>query len=259
MASVPPDDGLVPDADADADGADVNVGRTERGFSITLGAALLAFAAARRRPVPSLVLAVAGAWLAHRGITGHCEVYDRLDLGTAGDEDDERLDPGAHDDGSAEAVITIGRPPEEVYGFWRKLENAPRYMHGIQSVEVRGERLSSWTAAGPGGRSWTWESEIVEDRPGELIAWRSRPGSDVRHQGAVRFRSAPAGRGTEVRLDLELAPAGNAVTRALARAGRPLPELVLADDLRRLKQLLEAGETPIAGFPRGPRGDGEDA
>jgi uncharacterized membrane protein len=117
---------------------DVNVGAAERGASVTLGAALLAFAAARRRPFSSLLLAAAGTWLAHRGVTGRCAVYDRLDMGSVDDDDEERLDAGAHDDLSVESAITIGRPVAEVYAFWRRLENIPLFMEGILSVTERG-------------------------------------------------------------------------------------------------------------------------
>jgi uncharacterized membrane protein len=153
-----------------------------------------------------------------------------------------------------QAAITIGRAPDDVYAFWRRFENAPSFMEAIQSVEQRGGGRSLWVARGPAGDTWRWESEIVEDRPGELIAWRSLPGSDVHHHGAVRFRPAPAGRGTEVRLDLEVLPPGGVIGRALARLGHRLPEHVAAEDLRRLKQILEAGETPVAGLPRGEEG-----
>jgi uncharacterized membrane protein len=238
---------------------EINVGVAERGVSVTLGAALLAFAAARRRPFSSLLLAAAGTWLAHRGITGRCAVYDELDMGTAEDDEEERLDAGAHDDRSVEVAITIARPVAEVYAFWRRLENFPLFMKSILSVTERGGGRSSWVARGPAGQIWEWESEILEDRPAELLVWRSRPGSEVRHHGAVRFHDAPAGRGTEVRVGIEFLPPGGIAGRVVARLARGLPEHQVEEDLRRLKQMLEAGETPIAGFPRGPGEEDDEA
>ena len=232
----------------------VNLDPAERGLSVTLGTAMLAFSASRGRSLRSLLLLGAGAWLAHRGITGHCALYERLD----DDADDDRLEPGGHDDPSAEAAVTIARPPEEVYAYWRALENAPRFMEWVESVEVRGAERSWWRARGPAGDRWEWEAEILEDRPNELLVWRSLPGSDLRHQGAVRFLPAPGGRGTEVRAAIELRAPGGPVGRALARVARKAPAFVVREDLRRLKQVLEAGETPVAGFPRGPV-DGGDA
>ncbi len=236
---------------------EVNVGVAERGVSVTLGTALIAFGAARRRPFSSLVLAAAGAWLAHRGITGRCAVYEQLDMGTAEDDEEERLDAGSHDDHSVDVAITIGRPVAEVYAFWRRLENFPLFMKGILSVTERGGGRSVWIARGPAGEAWEWEAEILEDRPGELLVWRSLPGSEVHHHGAVRFQEAPAGRGTEVRVGIEFLPPGGIAGRVVARLARRLPAHRVQEDLRRLKQILEAGETPIAGWPRGPEDDDE--
>jgi len=239
-------------------GEEINVGVAERGLSVTLGAALLAFGVSRRRPLSSLFLAAAGAWLAHRGVTGRCAVYDQLDMGTAEADGEERLDAGAHDDHSVEVAVTIARPPAEVYAFWRRLENFPLFMESIVSVTERGGGKSRWIARGPAGETWQWESEILEDLPGELLVWRSLPGSEVHHHGAVRFVNAPAGRGTEVRVGIEFLPPGGIAGRVVARLARRLPEHRVAEDLRRLKQVLEAGETPIAGFPRGAGDEDEE-
>jgi uncharacterized membrane protein len=232
-------------------GPEVNVGHFERGASVTLGTALLALALSGARRRRALPLALLGGYLSWRGVTGRCAVYDALDTGSAEDEEDERLDAGAHDDVSLEAAATVARAPEEVYAFFRRLSNAPRFMAFVESVEEIDGTLSRWTARMPDGAPFGWESEILEDRPGELIAWRSQPGALVHHAGAVRLRPAPGGRGTEVRLDIEFSPPGVPLGRAVAALLGSGAEYAVEEDLRRLKQLLEAGETATtAGQPR---------
>jgi uncharacterized membrane protein len=227
--------------DARHAGPDVNVGVFERGASVTMGTALLALALSRRRARSAFAFGLAGAYLAWRGVTGHCPLYEALDTGTAEYAEDERLDAGGHDDGSIEAATTIARPPEEVYAFFRRLENAPRFMAFIESVQETGAARSRWVARTPTGQTLDWEAEILEDLPGELIAWRSDPAGFVHHAGAVRFRPAPGG--TEVRLDIEYDLPGSAIGRSIAMLfGSPM-EYRVEEDLRRLKQLLEAGET----------------
>jgi uncharacterized membrane protein len=179
-------------------------------------------------------------------------------MGTAEDEDEERLDAGSHDDRSVEVAITIARPAADVYAFWRRLQNFPLFMKDIVSVTERGGGRSAWVARGPAGETWQWEAEILEDRPGELLVWRSLPGSEVHHHGAVRLQDAPPGRGTEIRVGIEFLPPGGIAGRVVARLARRLPEHQVEEDLRRLKQVLEAGETPIAGFPRGPEDEDDD-
>jgi uncharacterized membrane protein len=232
-------------------GPEVNVGGLERGASVTMGVALLALALSQRRARGAFAFGLLGAYLSWRGATGHCALYDALDTGTSEDEEDDRLDAGGHDDVSMEAAATIAQPPDEVYAFFRRLENAPRFMAFIESVQEIDARRSRWVARTPTGQILDWEAEIIEDRPGELIAWRSDPGALGHHAGAVRFRPAPGGRGTDVRLDIEYDPPGSPLGRSIARLFGSATEYTADEDLRRLKQLLEAGETAnTRGQPR---------
>ena len=139
-------------------------------------------------------------------------------------------------------AVTINRAVDEVYAFWRGFENLPRFMTHLESVEATGERTSRWRARAPAGRTVEWDAETVEDRPGEVIAWRSLPGADVENTGSVRFRSAPGDRGTEVVVELEYAPPAGKLGATVAKLLGEEPSTQLADDLRRLKQVLETGE-----------------
>jgi uncharacterized membrane protein len=234
-------------------GPEVNVGGFERGASLTMGMALLALALSQRRARGAFTFGLLGAYLSWRGATGHCALYEALDTGSAEDEEEDRLAAGAHDDVSIEAAATIARPPDDVYGFFRRLENVPRFMAFIEAVQVIDATRSRWVARTPTGQILDWKAEIIEDGPGELIAWRSEPGALVHHAGAVRFRPAPGGRGTEVRLDVEYHPPSSALGRSVARLFGFATEYRVEEDLRRLKQLLEAGETATTrGQPRCP-------
>jgi uncharacterized membrane protein len=232
-------------------GPEVNVGDFERGASIAVGVAMAALALSQRRARGAFAFGLLGAYLSWRGATGHCALYDALDTGSAEDEEDERLDAGGHDDVSTEAAATIARPPGEVYAFFRRLENVPRFMAFVESVQPIDETRSRWVARTAAGQVLHWEAEILEDRPGELIAWRSRPGALVHHAGAMRLRPAPGDRGTEVRLEVEFEPPGAPLGRALAHVLGTATEYVAEEDLRRAKQILEAGETATTrGQPR---------
>ena len=138
--------------------------------------------------------------------------------------------------------ITIDRSPEEVYAFWRDFENLPRFMEHLESVQVTGERRSHWKAKAPAGRSVEWDAEMTEDVSGERIAWRSLAGADVPNRGVVRFVRAPGDAGTEVHVDLHYDPPAGRAGAAIAKLFGEEPELQLASDLRRFKQVLETGE-----------------
>jgi uncharacterized membrane protein len=137
--------------------------------------------------------------------------------------------------------LQINRPAEELYRFWRDFKNLPRVMEHLESVEVTDDRRSRWTARGPAGKAVEWEAEITEDRPNERIAWRSIEGSTVEHSGSVQFTAAP-GRGTFVRVELKYNPPAGLLGAAVAKLFGEEPALQIAEDLRRFKQTMEAGE-----------------
>lgn len=138
-------------------------------------------------------------------------------------------------------AITIRRSPAEVYAFYRNLENLPRFMRHLESVEVV-NGLSIWRAKGPAGMTIEWKAEIVRDRPGEELSWRSAPGALVPNAGTVRFQAAPRDRGTEIVVELKYDPPAGLLGAALAKLFGEEPSQQIAGDLRRLKQVLETGE-----------------
>ncbi len=143
---------------------------------------------------------------------------------------------------SVTEAITVNRPPDDVYRAWRDFEALPRFMTHLESVQETGERRSHWKAKGPAGRTVEWDAEIVEDRPGELIAWRSLPDAGVENSGWIRFATAPQGRGTEVTAKLLYTPPAGRVGATIAKLLGEEPATQAADDLRRFKQVMETGE-----------------
>ena len=142
--------------------------------------------------------------------------------------------------------ITIGKPVEEIYAFWRDFQNLPQFMRHLESVTVTGDKRSHWVAKAPAGKRVEWDAETVEDRENELISWRSLPGSDVYNAGTVRFQPAPGGRGTEVRVELEYDPPFGKLGSKVAMLWREEPGQQIQDDLRHLKQVLETGEIVVS-------------
>jgi uncharacterized membrane protein len=140
-------------------------------------------------------------------------------------------------------TVTIKRSPEEVYHFWHDFQNLPRFMNHLESVQITGPTGSHWKARGPAGRTVEWDAEMIDDQPNELIVWRSLANANVHNAGQVRFRPAPGDRGTEVEVDLWYDPPGGKIGSMIARLMGEEPGQQISSDLRRLKQLLETGET----------------
>jgi len=142
--------------------------------------------------------------------------------------------------------LIINRPPEELYQFWRNFENLPEIMHHLESVTVKGEGRSHWVAKAPAGTSVEWDAEMTEDRPNELIAWRSLEGSDVDNSGSVRFEPAPGGRGTIVKVEINYTPPGGALGSLVAKLFGEEPGQQAQESLRTFKQLMETGEVTVS-------------
>ena len=148
-----------------------------------------------------------------------------------------------------ERVTTINKPVHEVYQFWRRFENFPRFMRHLESVEMLGGGRSRWRAKAPAGMTVEWEAEVLEDRDNEWIAWRSLPGSQIENSGSVRFSPAPGARGTELRVQLQYNPPAGTLGRGVAWLFGKEPDQQIHDDLHRFKQLMETGEIPLSDGP----------
>jgi uncharacterized membrane protein len=219
----------------------INVGSTERLVSGIAGAAVIALALRRKR-LRGLLLPLGGSLLA-RAVTGRSAVNRALDRNTArGDRASSAATVARGQGIKVERTVFVNRPQEEVYRFWRQLENLPRFMDHLESVTVLDESRSHWVAKAPAGTKVEWDASIHNEIENELIAWRSLPGADVDNAGSVHF--TPSGDGTEVRVVLSYDPPAGKVGASVAKLLGEEPGQQVEDDLRRFKQVIEAVETP---------------
>jgi uncharacterized membrane protein len=141
---------------------------------------------------------------------------------------------------SAESV-TIRKPASELYAFWREVDNLPRFVENLETIEKLDERRSRWTVKAPGGKTVSWVARITDDCAGKSISWQSEDGADVPNSGKVEFVDAGA-RGTVVRAIIAYdAPAG-IIGKVAAKMFQREPRIQSRRDLRRFKQLMETGE-----------------
>lgn len=217
-----------------------NVGPAERWLSGAAGVALLAYVLGRQRF--RLALVPIGIGLLRRAVTGRCEIKRAITSLSGGAVRRARTVPalGGGAGRRIEQAVMIERTPAELFDFWRHFDNLPRFMDNLESVTMLEEGRSRWVAKGPLGMRVEWEAEVHNEIQEELIAWRSLPGSDVDQAGSVHFSPAPGG--TEVRVILRYAVPAGALGDALAHVLGDDPDRQIADDLRRFKQVMEAGE-----------------
>lgn len=139
-------------------------------------------------------------------------------------------------------TITIDRPRMEVYSYWRELKNLPNFMEHLVSVRGNEDGITHWVAKAPLGQTVEWTAELVLDRPGEVISWRSVAHADVTNAGEVQFRDAAGGTATEVEVHLSYDPPAGKVGTIVAKLFGEEPDGQIRDDLERFKRLMETGD-----------------
>jgi uncharacterized membrane protein len=227
---------------------DTNVGQQGRIISGAAGG-LLALLGARKRGPLGLLLAAAGGYLVYRAATGNDPVMQVAGGGGA----------VASKPIFVEHSVVIDRPAQEVYDYWRKLENLPHVMSHLESVTALDDRRSRWVAKAPLGTHVEWEAEIVNDKPGERIGWHSLPGATVDNAGSVQFEALasggtpggnsgggptdgkPSSGSTRVHVALSYRPPAGPLGAAVAKMFGAEPSQQIAEDLQKFKQSFENG------------------
>jgi uncharacterized membrane protein len=210
----------------------INLGRAERWLS-GLGGAALIRSGLRRRSLGGVLMAAGGAALVYRGATGTCALYRRLGLSTAALEESRQIE--------VKVAITVAKPVDEVYGFWRQLESLPQTARHLESVTARDDGSTRWVAR-EGMLRLIWNAQSIEDAGDRRISWRSLPGSRMYTEGDVQMNEAPGDRGTEVHVRFRFTPPGGVAGLAVTPLLRPIARIQLRQELHRFKQKLETGE-----------------
>ncbi|MFB2938862.1 SRPBCC family protein [Aerosakkonemataceae cyanobacterium BLCC-F154] len=203
-----------------------NMNDAERWASLIGGGALVLYGLSRGS-LRGALMALAGGGLVYHGVGGQSGVQDAT---------------GMNKNIRVEKTVTINKSPEQLYRYWHNFENLPTFMKHLKSVRVLDAKRSHWIANAPMDNSVEWDAEIINEQENHLIAWASLAGADVDNSGFVRFQPAPGGRGTEVKVVIEYNPPGGVLGAAIAKLFGEEPEQQIGDDLRRFKQLMEAGE-----------------
>ena len=215
-----------------------NIGTWQRVGSVAGGLALM-YAGGRQRAMGGVSRA-AGVGLLMRGVSGYCPVTAATSSRRLRDDDTKRALGGPRGVHVRDTVV-VQRPRDEVYRFWRQLSNLPRFMRHLERVDVIGDKRSHWVASGPLGRQVEWDAEIINEVDGELLGWRSLPGSEVATAGSVHFEDGGSGT-TIIEVHLQYEPPAGKLGAWVASLFGEEPSQQVRDDLRRLTWYLETGE-----------------
>jgi uncharacterized membrane protein len=148
--------------------------------------------------------------------------------------------------------VTINRPRDELFAYWRNFSNLPSFMDNVERIDILSNTTSHWVVRAPAGRTVEWDATVTEEKAGELIAWTSAKDADVPNSGRIEFRDAGA-RGTIVTATIAYDPPVGVVGKVIAKLFQREPAIQARRDLRRFKQLMETGEVATAAWTQKQR------
>lgn len=146
---------------------------------------------------------------------------------------------------TAEPRITLQKtqliraPLGEVFDFFSRVENFPKFMHNVREVSRIDEHRSFWTVRGPAGVDVHWTARVTRLVPHRLIAWETEVDSRVAHRGVVQFEEAPGGTRITVRMGYN--PPAGLIGHLVASLFGVDPKHEMNGDIARAKTYLETG------------------
>ena len=212
----------------------VNVNSGERVVSIAAGAFIFykALTGAFKHPIFALQEAAVGGYLLYRGATGYCPIYSKIGKDTT--------DPEAI---TISERFVVNSPRERVFSFWRNLENLPKFMKHLDSVEVIDENVSHWRANIPGELiKISWNAEITREEDNSYIGWQSVSGSQISNAGKVEFQDSLNGSGTELVVEISYFPPAGVVGQSIAKIFNRVFENSIREDIISFKNYVEGEE-----------------
>jgi uncharacterized membrane protein len=221
----------------------VNVNTGERVVSIAAGAFVFykALTGVFKHPIFALQEAAVGGYLLYRGATGYCPIYSKIGKDTT--------DPEAI---TITERFVVNSPRDKVFSFWRELENLPKFMKHLDSVESIDDKVSHWKANIPGEIvKVSWNAEITREEDDGYIGWQSVAGSQIDNAGKIEFKDSLNGSGTELLVEISYFPPAGVVGQSIAKLFNRVFENLVREDIIRFKNYVEEQEYKSYGMTTG--------
>lgn len=215
-------------------GLKVNISTVERVLMVAAGSYLLYKAFSKNKK--NIGESITAGTMLFRGVSGYCPMYDAI----------ERTGKLKATNVNIRTSVTIDKPVDVVYDYWRNLENLPKFMSHLKKVDEIDNVTSEWTAKGPAGIGQvSWRAQILMDEPGEMLSWSSLPDSTIDNAGKVIFKKNGENQ-TEIDVTISYhAPLGIA-GEAAAKLLNPMFESMVTKDIESLKDVLESDAPAMA-------------
>lgn len=201
-----------------------------------VGGSLILYYVTRKHKADSLLL-LGGAYLLYRAVSGHCPVSAAWKTNHRSLHTPSNINVRAH--------VIVNKPREEVYAFWRSLENWPLFMRHLENVDELDNTTSAWTMKMPGVGDIRWEAQIVKEEKDSELSLASVAGAPIGTTTKINFSATP---GNATRVDVMLSyraplgPIGERLSRLLTPAFREKIEADICNFKHYIENAGKAGD-----------------
>lgn len=210
----------------------INVSRQGRAVSAAVGIGALAAARLIKQPLLHRLLRLTGGYMLYRSISGNCPIT----AVTGKKKEADTHTPAIN----IRTSVLVAQTKDIVYRFWQDLENLPVFMTHLSSVRVKDEKCSHWVIKPVKGLPVVeWDAEILENN-GDVISWRSLPGSMIETAGKITFEDW--GDKTQVDILISYRPPAGYIGTAIANMLKTPFEGMVRKDVENFKHYIEKGK-----------------
>lgn len=211
----------------------INVSRKGRMVSAAIGTGALLAANVIKQPFIHRILSLAGVFMLYRGVSGNCP----LTAAVHKENESDRHTPAIN----IRTSVLVNQQKDIVYRFWQDIENLPVFMTHLSSVKVSDERRSRWVIKAMKGMPIVeWDAEVLEDT-GDVLSWRSLPGSMIETAGKITFEDWGNGQ-TQVDILISYRPPAGYIGTAVAKLLKAPFRNMVKKDVENFKHYIEEGK-----------------
>ncbi|MFW7377271.1 MAG: YgaP-like transmembrane domain [Oligoflexus sp.] len=222
--------------------SEVNLSNVGRIFSASLGTLALFYGVSHIKNAKGWVAAALGLSLVNRGVSGHCVLYEAMDVNTAPQglaEQKGLMDPHPF---QIHQAMTIWKTKADVYRLLNDIHQFKKVIPLLQEVEQQQENQYLMRYGASDERSFDVELERVSQVADEKLNFNISPQSKLFLQVELILKDAAKPNATEIYARLTVHPPAGALGSAIMKSFGPVNQQVLKHILHRMKQLAETGE-----------------
>lgn len=140
-------------------------------------------------------------------------------------------------------AVTIRQSANDLYAFCKNEESLAQVLNQSVAISREDAETAVWSIMLPDNQRAECRVQIINDHPGELLAWSSIEGSEISCAGTLRFEKAMGSESSEIIVTLEYDPPKGKLGALFEKISGQDVGRQLSNALNRLKDAIESGRS----------------